>query len=370
MHTSVGVRVAYAIIFVLFVVLAWVIRDFGYQLLSHISVLSSECPTERCYGSQGVLRISFALFLFYIGMSIALIGHKKHDQTYFRTRLQDGMWYAKIPVLVVLMVVSLFLPNALMTVYGYAAAVGATFFLFVQIVLLIDFAYDSNDRWVEKEHYKRILALAIFMYVSSAVGIVLMYVWFSQCGLNIFFITFTVVVCIIFSLLSIRENVERGALLTSAVVTGYCTYVLFSAISSSTDTTCNPFSPASHTAVWLLVIGVVIAIVSIGWSTIRAASTSGFFEMRHKEVEETTSLLEAHEDDCYNFSFFHLIFACGSMYMAMLFTAWNFVAAEQTMYFDIGPVSMWVKIVSQWVTMGLYVWSLIGPLVCGHRDWS
>jgi hypothetical protein len=31
---------------------------------------------------------------------------------------------------------------------------------------------------------------------------------------------------------------------------------------------------------------------------------------------------------------------------------------------------MWIKIVSQWVTVILYIWWLVAPIVCGDRDFS
>jgi len=79
---------------------------------------------------------------------------------------------------------------------------------------------------------------------------------------------------------------------------------------------------------------------------------------------------DSHLQDCYNFSYFHFVFACGCMYVAMLMNSWNLVDAEKSLYVDIGPISMWVKMVSQWITILLYIWSLIGPCLLPNRDWG
>ena len=32
--------------------------------------------------------------------------------------------------------------------------------------------------------------------------------------------------------------------------------------------------------------------------------------------------------------------------------------------------NMWIKIVTQWVCIGLYVWTLVAPLVCSERSFA
>lgn len=72
------------------------------------------------------------------------------------------------------------------------------------------------------------------MYISSFVGSILMYVYFTDCGLNVFFITFNIVFSIIITVGSIHPKVqevrERSGLLQPSLITAYCTYLVFSAI--------------------------------------------------------------------------------------------------------------------------------------------
>lgn len=372
-HKATRVKVGYGIIFVIFVIMAWFLRDFGEEILGKITIWKKECGAaeeDKCFGKQGVLRISMSLFLFFITMSLAMIGHKDHDPENIRTKIQDGFWIFKVLLLVVYLLVAYFLPIKVMVWYGYASMIGATFFIFIQILLLVNFAYDWNESWVHKEWFKSVIASSIIIYVIVTAGDILMYIFFgnsSSCAVNIFLISFLLVLCLTATYLSIRDDIDRGSLLTSAVVTGFVTYLLFSALLVSTDAVCNPFPPNAHSRVWILAIGVVMAIVSICYNTIASASQKGVFQLSANSEEES---LIAHENDCYNFSYFHLVFACGATYMGMLFTGWNLTGTISQGQFDIGPISMWIKIASGWITVILYIWSMVAPKLFPNREWN
>lgn len=71
----------------------------------------------------------------------------------------------------------------------------------------------------------------------------------------------------------------------------------------------------------------------------------------------------------YSYSFFHLIFALASMYIAMLMTGWG-TGAEERDLIDVGWTSVWVKVVAQWMTVAVYAWTMAAPLVFPDRDFS
>ena len=37
---------------------------------------------------------------------------------------------------------------------------------------------------------------------------------------------------------------------------------------------------------------------------------------------------------------------------------------------NVGKTSLWVKMLSQWATFGLYVWTLVAPRCCPGRDFD
>ncbi|KAJ1927210.1 Membrane protein tms1 [Tieghemiomyces parasiticus] len=75
----------------------------------------------------------------------------------------------------------------------------------------------------------------------------------------------------------------------------------------------------------------------------------------------------------YNYAFFHFIFAVAAMYVAMLLTSWNTVDIGDSGELTVIGRSMaavWAKILSSWICLALYAWTLVGPLVLPDRDWS
>ena len=59
---------------------------------------------------------------------------------------------------------------------------------------------------------------------------------------------------------------------------------------------------------------------------------------------------------------FHGIMATGSIYMAMLLTNWGTVSGHKS------DAQMWVSIVSQWISISIYVWSIVAPKICQSRE--
>merc|ERR1711924_447029 len=72
---------------------------------------------------------------------------------------------------------------------------------------------------------------------------------------------------------------------------------------------------------------------------------------------------------------FHLIMTFGSFYMAMFLSNWGTQtpAGETASKFS-KDGNIWILIISQWLCMALYFWSLVlhrvGPVCCPDRDWD
>jgi serine incorporator 1/3 len=96
----------------------------------------------------------------------------------------------------------------------------------------------------------------------------------------------------------------------------------------------------------------------------------------------------------FQYSWFHIIFVLGAMYVAMLLTDWyeisrifvgalitytlylrNFIRAGSSspstdgedIYIGRSETAMWMRIVSSWVCMLLYIWSLLAPALMPDR---
>lgn len=95
---------------------------------------------------------------------------------------------------------------------------------------------ETTTVWLQ-ENMGWVLIIGTFVSYCGALTIIgAVYKFWAphpSCGLNIFFITFTLVLALIFTLISVSPwRLETAGLLTSGVVFLYCAWVLWSALSS------------------------------------------------------------------------------------------------------------------------------------------
>lgn len=87
-----------------------------------------------------------------------------------------------------------------------------------------------------------------------------------SCGLNIFFITFTLVLALVFTLISVSPwRLETAGLLTSGVVFLYCAWVLWSALSSEPNSARCTFSGYEKATTAQKVSGLLVVILLQCW---------------------------------------------------------------------------------------------------------
>jgi len=99
--------------------------------------------------------------------------------------------------------------------------------------------------------------------------------------------------------------------------------------------------------------------------------------LQEEESDDEEEDSESHDDERsgtrYNYSWFHVIFAIASMYVAMLLNDWNVVtdisktADPNDIYIGRSEVAMWMRVVSSWICMLLYIWSLLAPVIMPDR---
>jgi len=209
----------------------------------------------------------------------------------------------------------------------------------------------------------------------------------------------------IFSVFTMTEyNKSSGSFLSSAVVTAYMYWLLFSAMMSNPDTECNAYSSSND--VLQIVLGLILGAASItyaGYSLANSGSLWGNTEEEEKaeslappadvetgdkdaaakaeaaehakdikrEQAEANSLenrvAEVAEDK--RNSKFHFFMATTAMYMAMLLTSWGSnMKTVDIQKAELNEMSMWIKIVTQWMTGLLYMWVLVAPSVLANRE--
>jgi len=271
-----------------------------------------------------------------------------------------------------------------------------------------------------------LLIATVVMYLISLALTILMYLFFmentKQCWYNPMFISLNIIFCLCISLASVyprlQEKNPRIGLLQAAVVTAYSTYLVWSALSSEPYSMgCSNFpvvQTGSNDGVSLL-FGVGFTFLALMYSALRV-STSTFTEeekkqtkkqkerllatLTHEEelnteqsdenktknIQEKPEKIEVEEDDivsteseddqkvAYNYSFFHFTFLLAAMYLGMVLTNWQSVSSvtgdglpDNTILVDQGMAAVWVKVISSWITLLLFLWTMIAPVVLPDR---
>lgn len=292
MNSSMATRIAYALLLLINSLLSWLmLSDFALQKLEHLALdyVHIKCAGKECYGWMAVHRINFALGVFHAMLAIILLGVRSSKDG--RAPIQNGYWGPKIIAWILLIVVSFFIPDTFFWVWGnYIALFGAMLFLLLGLILLVDLAHSWSEYCLERIEDESsgsnprlwqwlLVGGTLFMYISSLVMTIVMYIFFagSGCTMNQSAITVNLLLLIIISALSIHPHVQesnsRAGLAQSAAVAFYCTYLTLSAVGMEPDDrNCNPLVRASGTRKASIVLGAVVTFLTMAYTTTRAAT--------------------------------------------------------------------------------------------------
>jgi uncharacterized protein YxeA len=413
MGTEKSTKLIYSIILLLVAIVGYIFANIPYwfanpSLLREVIdyFAFAGCTENSCFGTLATYRVASAATVFHALMALLLFGVKYKNET--RANIQDGFWAIKIIVIVIITVGFFFIPNAGFVYYGYFALGGSFLFIIVQVVLLIDMAHSWSESWIknyqETESKFWIFVLTTFsllFLILSITGTALMYVFYTQenpgCWVNAMFITLNLVFCFLINCLSIHPTIQdknpRSGLLQSSIVTLYCTYLVYSSIvSEPPEMNCAKVNidPNSPGAIIMLIIGVIFTFVAIIYSAISTATTSNSRKdettgLIKEEKEEKKKEKEEDEDEdkdkdieaarlgddekvSYNYSFFHITFAIAVMYLCMVLTNWQLVQEGNDTFQSLPSISpSWIKVTSSWITLILFIWTLIAPIFFKNR---
>ncbi|OTA90282.1 hypothetical protein M434DRAFT_398061 [Hypoxylon sp. CO27-5] len=434
---SVATRIGYALLLLVNSILSWImLTPWAIEKLQHLTFdyVKINCPNGQCTGWLAVHRINFALGLFHLIFAGLLFGVASSKNP--RASLQNGFWGPKIIAWIAFIVMSFLIPDAFFQVYGnYIAFIGAMLFLILGLILLVDLAHTWAEYCLEQientdsKIWRGVLiGSTLGMYFASLAMTIVQYCFFARgnCAMNQAAITINLLLWLIISFISIHPTVQeynpKAGLAQAAMVAVYCTYLTMSAVSMEPDDKqCNPLIRAQGTRTTSVVIGAIVTMLTVAYTTTRAATQSlglgnnrggikltdedehdlvtqqpGRREMRaevlRRAVEEGSlpadALLSDDEDDDdtsktpgddersstqYNYSVFHIIFFLATCWVATLLTGTvqgldddlsngeGFATVGRTYW------ASWVKIVSAWICYGMYIWTLVAPIVLPDR---
>jgi len=421
-------------------IVAWVmLTPWAIRKLEHLTLdyMTFKCGSSNCYGYFAVQRINFALALFHFLLSVLLIGVKSTRDT--RSGLQNGFWGPKILVWLAFVVLSFFIPEGFFLFWGnYIAYFGAILFVLLGLILLVDLAHTWAELCQEKidqgdgPNYRLwqvlLMGSSLGMYIAAIAMTIIMYIFFAKsgCSMNISAITINLVFLCVITVLSVQPAIQdanpKAGLAQSAMVAVYCTYLTFSAVCMEPDDkNCNPLVRARGARTTTIVLGAIVTILTIAYTTTRAA-TQGFAigtnnsannyaqltqdenehglvtqqpasrrEIMRAAVESGALPASALDEDSdeeeeantkggkdderqgtqYNYSLFHIIFLLATCWVATLFTQ-QMDPEHKTDFTPVGRTywASWIKIISAWVCYGIYSWTLVAPIVLEGREFS
>lgn len=385
-------------------------------------MLPTTLPSIDCskiVGFSAVYRLSFGMTGFFFLLFLIMIGVQSSKD--FRAKIQNGLWAFKLIVLGGLVVAAFFIPNKGFTqAFMIIGLIGGFMFILVQLLLSIDFVHSWNESWIDKvesgskKHGYALLFFTLLFYGLSITGIVLFYIYYAPdrntCALHTFFISFNLCLCFILSIISIlpkvREYNTSCGLLQSSFVTLYVIYYTWSAMSNNPNAACNPSirsiihptntttpspSPTRQQNLFdpITIIGLIMfggALFFSVFNTSRNQRANKLFfssSTDYSTMLDDTSIPEdsaenkdhqqVYDDEqtavTYNYSLFHFMFVLATLYAMMTLTNWYQPAKDFSTYNN-NYASLWVKIVSSWMCIALYIWTCIAPALYPDRDFS
>ncbi|KAG8192993.1 hypothetical protein JTE90_028113 [Oedothorax gibbosus] len=392
---STSTRIMYALMLLLTTVVSCIMLSPGLkEKLESIPFCEGKC--HDAVGYLSVYRLNFALTMFFMLFCLLMIGVKNSRDP--RAGIQNGFWAIKYMILIGGMVGAFFIPEQAVfgKVWMYFGMIGGFLFILIQLILIIDFAHSWNERWLDnceesdsKGWYCALITCTLFQYIASITATVLLFVYYTQgpsgCGLQKFFISFNLICCIILSVVSVlpkvQETLRRSGLLQSSIVMLYVMYLTWSALNNSEE--CRPsFLGKPHAVDAQSIVSLAIWFICILYSSIRTASNSQVSKLTGSEkilVQEGDSDFGKgdaesgkawdNEDSevSYSWSFFHFMFALASLYVMMTLTNWYEPTSQDE---SSNQASMWIKIISSWICILLYLWSLIAPMILKDREFD
>ncbi|NP_001399382.1 serine incorporator 3 isoform 8 precursor [Mus musculus] len=311
----------------------------GFQIKMVDTKAEKDC--DVLVGFKAVYRINFAVAIFFFAFFLLMLKVKTSKDP--RAAVHNGFWFFKIAAIIGIMIGSFYIPGGSFTeVWFVAGMLGASFFIIIQLVLLVDMAHSWNELWVNRmeEGNPRL--------------------WYAERSCNP-------------SLMSIITH------LTSPTV------------SPANSTTLAPaYAPPSQSGHFMNlddIWGLIIFVFCLIYSSFRTSSNSQVNKLTLSGSDsvilgDTTNGANDEEDGQprravdnekegvqYSYSFFHLMLCCASLYIMMTITSWYSPDAK---FQKVSSkwLAVWFKMGSSWLCLLLYLWTLVAPLVLTGRDFS
>lgn len=352
--------------------------------------------TSDCIYRQLIYRASFVLFLLFFLLAVGNVFSEQTNRSFWMLKFAFaflvffGVWWGD---------------NSFFSGWSHFARFFSFFWLLVQALLLLDFAYDLHDMIMLKDSESEGKGWQIFYLVLSAgflacsfIGIGYLYSDYSGCGLGAFFTSVCLIFGVVTTLVSMLNQVNKG-LLTPCVMFAYSAFLAWYALLSNPNEECNPDANTNDgdkedamIIISLVTFVILLYCVGNGTKVLNIFNPEGegvmMGQISHNSKGTLGTDLAPTEEgrksiptdspgssdggreaftggsDFVNESsgtthervFFHVLMMLTSCYCAMMFTNWgraNGLPEGQGSSHVEADMSMWLKILSQWIFLGL-----------------
>uniref|UniRef100_A0A914X0P9 Uncharacterized protein n=1 Tax=Plectus sambesii TaxID=2011161 RepID=A0A914X0P9_9BILA len=196
-----------------------------------------------------------------------------------------------------------------------------------------------------------------------------------------------------------------SGLLQSSFITLYIMYLTWSAMMNNPEKACNPsliemFIPKGNSTTtpspdgkqfaaplpMQSIVSLLLWFLCLLYASIRTSSHTSLGKITGAEqttLADGSAPMDSDEEGgsskrnkawdnekegvAYSYSFFHFMFALASLYVMMTLTSW-YKPESDLSHLNSNTASMWVKIVSSWMCVGIYGWTLVAPAVFPDRE--
>ena len=324
--------------------------------------------------------------------------------------LHDGWWTLKSFIVLALFVGSMWIPNS-PVIIGYMkfSRIVSVFFLSYQGMLMLIVAYVINDSLVGKVSDAgggagscagiTLLTLFGILTVGNITWLVYQFIEFSACPGNLaILITTSIVLFVMYALVFFRTRTD-ASVFTSALVGSYCLYLQWSAMSSNTDKACNPFNENSNSGlnstgntITMMILGLIFtfaALFVVSATTHKAEDSNLTTDVNRAlledeadsgekvgDIEENGVKKTAEEMHVFPITratiFFQLLLTLAAIYYAMLLTNWGnpVYLTQNASFFTPNNTSYWCQITAMWISMLIYLFSLLAPVCFPDRSFG
>lgn len=369
----------------------------GYNYYTKVDLLGG-CSSEfedSCIYRQLIYRAGFSLFLLFTFLALT---------SAVSDYMNRSFWIMKFGFAIGLFIALWWIQNDIFSGWAEFARIVSFFWLLVQGLLLLDFCHDVHDILMappaegEEESsvpYIVYMGLSAGGLGAAIIGLVFLFKDYAGCDLGMFFIILTLIMGVLTTAISLLDSVGKG-LLTPCLMFAYSVFMCWYALLSSPEHSCNPTADKVNGAQdgGVIVIGaitltVLLYCVGNGTTILNIFNPEGegvMMSYQHdsakrtelhevvtggpgnksaaveegeggdKEVakEEVKSSGTAPERVLY-----HVIMMLVCCYGSMILTNWgktNGATAEGSgTSAATSSESMWLKIVSQWIFLILYL---------------